>query len=394
MRRLSVVLSLAAAWCSPLLAVPFQAPDTQQPQFHFVVLGDAQFDDAAKFNRVIDQTRRLGPAFVIQVGDLIDGYNSNMREIRDEWARFSDQIAPLAPIPFLAVPGNHDIYGGNKKPDAKLESEFVERWGALYQAFEHENALFVTLNSDSTGAMNAIDAAQLTWLEKTLAASRAQHKFIFLHRPPFLMRNADRLHALFGEYGVSHVFYGHHHHYHYFERDGVRYSMVNAAADSISSQHQIGGFHHILQVSVRGADVYVAVIAADAITPVDYVAPSDNYDYFNLARELAPDKVVLERSGAGQYRMSMPLRNTSRRDIQAFAHCTSDDGRWRFDPQKLTPVHLAQGAAQDLVVAVSFGADRVPESEPTCHIRVPLQTAAGAWVDLHHTVVADRPEGG
>ncbi len=381
-----VLIALTQAVCAAEIIPP--QPDATE--FHFVVLGDAQFDDPPAFNRLVDQARRLRPAFVIQVGDLIEGYNSNLDVVSAEWARFRKQVAPLAPIRYLPVPGNHDTFGSNKKPDAALERLFEETWGPLHYAFEYQNALFVILNSDARGAMNSIRGKQLTWLRETLESSQAAHKFAFMHRPPFLMRNAEPLHELFRDSGVSHVFYGHHHHYHYFELDGVHYSMTNAAGDSVNDQPLVGGFDHLLQVAVRGEEVSVAVIAADAVKAQDSVAPADNYDYFSLSRGLLPDTVALRETGQGVYEMPVTLSNTARREVRVYLSCTSSDERWSFTPRQLQPLELAAGSDHTVAIVASYAPDRIPESAPVCHARVPLQTAAGQWLDLHLSVEGER----
>ncbi len=377
-------------WLPPGHAAPLDPPREEADEFHFVVLGDAQFDSPAIFNRIIDQTRRLRPAFVIQVGDLIDGYNSNLDVIRREWQRFARQIGPLGPIRYFPVPGNHDLYNGDKQPDPRLEALFVERWGPLHFAFRYKNALLVGLNSDAAGAPNRIAGDQRRWLEETLAASDAEHKFVFMHRPPLLMRNFDSLHKLFVKHNVGHVFYGHHHHYHHVLKDGIHYSMTNATGDSIHDLPQIGGFRHLLQVSVRGAEVDVAVIEADAVKPRDYVFPEDNYDLFELKRNLLPATVNLRAAGGdGSYSLQIPLRNTSRREVQLFVTCSSADERWAFKPQMIEPLTLAAGARGKLELEAGFAAGRRPESTPVCTFRLPFQTRHGAWFDINLQTAAE-----
>lgn len=387
-RQLNTAILLLSAWLCMGAAV--QAPSEEPDEFHFVVLGDAQFHNPAKFNRVIDQARRLRPAFVIQVGDLIEGYNSDLDTIKQEWQRFGAQIAPLAPVAFYAVPGNHDVYNGERQVDRRLEALFEQTWGPLYYAFKYKNALIVTLNSDSADGANQVTGKQLSWLQRTLADSDAEHKFVFMHRPPMLTQNAAQLHDLFKQHDVSHVFYGHHHHYHFFERDGVAYTMTNAAGNSVHDHEAVGGFHHLLQVSVRGAEVDVAVIKADAIKPQDAVEPLDNYDFFELNRRLAPREVALAALEARSYTLSVPLKNTSRRDIQVLASCSSADDRWQFEPRALTPVSLTSQSVGELTLTVSYAADRVPESQPVCMLRVPFQTAHGEWIEYEQTVTATR----
>ena len=101
-------------------------------EFHFVILGDSQFDDPPAFNRMIDDIRHLRPALVIQVGDLINGYLDDDAAIREEWARFRDQIRPLGEIPYFPVPGNHDLYGADREPTASMEALYRDQWGALH----------------------------------------------------------------------------------------------------------------------------------------------------------------------------------------------------------------------------------------------------------------------
>jgi predicted phosphodiesterase len=371
-------------------AAALQPPLEEPNEFHFVVLGDAQFHDPAKFNRVVDQTRRLGPAFVIQVGDLIEGYNSDLNVIEQEWQRFAKQIAPLAPIPFVAIAGNHDVYNGDKQVDPQLEALFEKKWGPLYFSFVYKNALIIGLNSDSSEGANEIGGQQWQWLRKTLKTSQQTHKFVFLHRPPMLTRNAQKLHDLFVAHGVSHVFYGHHHHYHFFERDGIQYTMTNAAANSVHDHAAVGGFHHLLQVSVRGQSVDVAVVEADAVYPQDAVHPEDNYDFFDLTRRLAPDNVTLTTDAPNTYALEIPLRNTSRRDIQVLVSCSSADLRWQFSPKAIKPIALPKGTQETLTLTASYAEERQPESMPQCKIQVPFQTGHGAWIELKHTVQTQR----
>ncbi len=372
-------------------AASLQPPQAVDDEFHFVVLGDAQFDTPANFNRIIDQAKRLGPAFVIQVGDLIDGYNSDLSVVQAEWNRFKNQIAPLAPIPFYAVPGNHDVYGSGKAPDKKLEDLFEQEWGPLNYSFEYKNSLFVVLNSDAREKPEGIGPKQLRWLAETLAASDAQHRFVFLHRPPMLMDNDRELHEVFKNGGVNQVFYGHHHHYHHYTLDGVGYTMTNAGGRMGHDDPRAGSFFHLLQVSVRGEDVRVAVVKADAVQAQNSVHPADNYDIFNLTRRLAPKSVRLVGKD-GSYQLKIPLANRTRRDVQVFTSCTSADNRWEIEPTRINVVELEEDTTSLITLEVSHQADRVPESMPICTLTVPLQTQFGEWLDFTHEVSSRYPK--
>lgn len=380
-----LVATSAAIWVATS-AIAVEAPREERDEFHFVVLGDSQFHDLAKFNRVIDQAKLLHPTFVIQVGDLIRGYIDDLDAIGLEWDRFKKQVAPLGNITYFPVPGNHDVYNGKRQVDKRLEDLYEDNWGPIFHSFKYKNVEFFLLNSDSSEGQNQIGPEQFAWLDKALRRSKAEHKMAFVHKPPLLMENADALHKLFVQHGVSHVFYGHFHHYHYQEKDGVHYSMTNAAANMGTTWREAGSFHHLLQVSVRGPEVTVAVIDADAVNRRDIVAPTDNADLFQLLLRLAPRDIELQQTAEGRYGLTIPVQNMSSRDVQLLVTCLSDDNRWQFSPHLIPPLALAAGANDALHIEASFAQDRQPESNPTCTLRVPYQTSQGQWIDYNHRV--------
>jgi predicted phosphodiesterase len=384
-RRLTTLLGagallLAAAGARGAAVVPSAA----EHEFDFVVLGDSQFHDPLAFNRIIDEVRLLRPAFVVQVGDMIEGYSDSLETVGAEWRRFQRQIDPLAPVSFIAVPGNHDLYGASRKATAELLELYESRWGPSYRSFAYGNARFFVLNSDAPGAEGRIDGAQRRWLEAELAAADEAHRFVFMHRPPVLLENADSLHALFRDHGVSHVFYGHLHHYHYELREGVRYVMTNAAANSSLAVDAVGGFHHYLKLSVRDAELDLAVLRAGAVQAPELIHPDDNYDLFRLQRGLAPRDVELSRQDDQRFLMEVPLTNPTERTVTVYATCSSEDNRWNFDPAAIDPLPLAPGSNRMLALSVSYEADRVPESLPGCSLRFPFQKRSGEW--LEHSV--------
>ena len=153
------VLTWLAAASLPVLAV--EVPDAKS-EFHFVVLGDSQFHDAAGFNRIVDEVTRLQPAFVVQVGDMIEGYLPDTPSLHAEWKRFRNQIAPLGSIPFVAVPGNHDVYDATKLPSPTATAIYREYWGDLFFTFTYENARFIVLNSDQVGEDRSCQSSPAT----------------------------------------------------------------------------------------------------------------------------------------------------------------------------------------------------------------------------------------
>lgn len=378
----------------PAVVIAGQAPRPPDPagtEFHFIVLGDSQFDDPSTFNRTIDQVRLLRPAFVIQVGYLINGYLDDVAAVRREWQRFRRQIEPLGPVPFYAVPGNHDLFNAQREVDPRLQRLFEEEWGALYYRFQYGNAAFIVLNSDSSQAPNGIDGEQLRWLVQTLERERTAHRFVFMHRPPRFMASGEALHELFVDHEVDYVVYGHHHHYHHEVRDGVRYVMTNNSGSTTVRHEELGGFNHLLQFSVRDDEVSMASIEVDAVRPAEFVEPRDNYEYFALSRQLSSEAVRTNPAGEHRYDIELPLANPTSRAVNVHVSCASADDRWWFEPRALPVVRLAPESSQTLELRAGYEASRFPESKPVCRIEVPYQASSGRWLRLEETVSLPIP---
>lgn len=388
LRALILLSASAAADLDPALP---EAPAAAETAFHFIVLGDSQFDDPDSYNRTIDQVRLLGPAFVIQVGDLIDGYVDDLTVVQQQWRRFRKQIAPLAPIPFYAVPGNHDVFNGERQVDPRLEQLFVKEWGSLHYRFRYGNAVFIILNSDSSQAPNGIDPGQRRWLSSVLEGEQATHQFVFLHRPPRLLSRADELHELFVRHGVDYVIYGHHHHYHHEVRDGVHYVMTNNSGDGVTTDPRLGGFDHLLQIAVRDQEISLASVEIDAVRPIGFVSPSDNYDYFELQRRLLSKTVSAQVVADGRYRFKLELRNPTERAIDAYLACSSQDNRWSFTPGTIPVLEIPPEGEQTVALEASYAPYRVPESAPYCQVKVPYQTSGGEWLMLEQSATIITP---
>jgi predicted phosphodiesterase len=366
-------------------------PQPARDEFQFVVLGDSQFHEPAVFNRMIDDVRHLNPGFVIQVGDMIEGY-APIDVVAAQWERFGSQIAPLGTIPFVPVPGNHDLYNPERRADTALEDLYQRRWGPTYRAFEYRNARFFVLNSDAPGEERSIGPDQWRWLADELAGTTAEHVFVFMHRPPATLANAEALHDLLRRHRVRYVFYGHHHHYHFFERDGIRYVMTNAAATSAVPLDAVGGYHHFLLVSVRDAEVRYAVVRADAIEPPDSSHPDDNQALFDLTRQLVAAQQPMTSLPDGGWSLQIPLKNPTPRPLAAYVSCRSDDDRWRFEPAAIPAAQLPSGGEQTLALTARYAVGGTPETRPTCAIQVPWQTRAGEWIPFERETRGVLPE--
>ncbi len=146
----------------------------------------------------VEALNRVQPAFVMSVGDLIQGYTEDAAQIESEWDEFDGFVEELD-APFFYVAGNHDMM------NQPMEDAWTARFGASYYHFVYKDTLFLVLNSelmdinpdgpDKTRgpghdawhdgeARRAAGDAQMTYAENVLAAhTDVRWTFVFLHKP-------------------------------------------------------------------------------------------------------------------------------------------------------------------------------------------------------------------
>jgi hypothetical protein len=79
-------------------------------EFQFVIIGDRTggANVLGTFKLAMDQINLLQPEFVINVGDLIEGYSDDKAELNAEWNEMDKMIEKLK-MPSFRTAGNHDI---------------------------------------------------------------------------------------------------------------------------------------------------------------------------------------------------------------------------------------------------------------------------------------------
>ena len=111
--------------------------------FKFVIIGDRTggANVMHTFKLAMAQINLLQPEFVINVGDLIEGYSDDKAELNAEWDE-SDKMVGELKMPFFHTPGNHDI------ANETAQAVWRERFGASYYQFVYKNVLFLVLDSE------------------------------------------------------------------------------------------------------------------------------------------------------------------------------------------------------------------------------------------------------
>lgn len=274
---------------SLLLISGFSNQALAQPadnEVRFVVWGDTQFANKPLFERFVHETDMLNPDFVLQVGDMIQGYTYDHEQVRKEWDIYKAQIEPLT-MPFYPVPGNHDVVTGPS------EEVYKEIWGEekLVYSFDHGPVHVLVLDTYWGEEDDTIAEWQRDWIEEDLAKYAALNGgegseeldskaiFAFMHAPLWRYKSDhpgrqawDEVHELFKRYPVKLVAGGHTHEYVWENRDGIDYVVLNSSGSMPNRSERGGSIHSMIHVSVRDeAEPRYAVIKAGSILPLDTV---------------------------------------------------------------------------------------------------------------------------
>jgi 3',5'-cyclic AMP phosphodiesterase CpdA len=140
----------------------------------------------ANWSAVVDYVAKLVPDLVIHLGDLsLDG----ARDADD--LRFARAQLDRLPVPWLAVPGNHDI-GDNPSSavpnDLVVDAERCERWADLVGADRWSVELpgwkLVAINAQLIASGLPQEAEQWEWLQDELARNAGRQSVALVtHKP-------------------------------------------------------------------------------------------------------------------------------------------------------------------------------------------------------------------
>ena len=111
--------------------------------FQFVIIGDRTGGANAQgtFALAMDQINLLQPEFVINVGDLIEGYPEDRADLNGMWDE-ADSLLNILEMPFFHTIGNHDV------STTETKEVWTERHGADYYHFVYQDVLFMVINSE------------------------------------------------------------------------------------------------------------------------------------------------------------------------------------------------------------------------------------------------------
>lgn len=238
-----LTLALAGALCL----------QTQPTGFRFVVLGDRTGNaDQAVYERVWRDVAAEHPAFVLNVGDTIQGGNDATAQA--EW----DALRPVWSLPQFFSPGNHDIWSSASRKIYEAATRHPPSYG-----FDYRGAHFTVL--DNSGSLN-LDEEQMKFLQTDLQRNRDKNpKFVSFHQPfwllPLKFQSGEfPFHRLAKKYGVAAVFSGHGHQFVRLERDGIVYLEAGSSGAKLKGQgFAQGWFFGHTTVDVSAGNIKIVV---------------------------------------------------------------------------------------------------------------------------------------
>jgi hypothetical protein len=273
-------------------------------EFQFAIIGDRTGGANVEhtFALAIGQLNLLQPEFVINVGDLIEGYSDDKAELNAEWDQLDGMLNQLK-MPFFRTPGNHDIANDTAK------GVWQQRHGATRYDFVYKNTLFLVLDSEDPprvappGIKEKLDEynrlqtedpakakamlaefmaddsvvaglgkpvdfsdAQIAWIRNTLAQHvGVRWTFLLLHDPVWEnpSESFKKIEQLLK--GRKHTFVaGHLHYYDYDNIGGIEHITMGPAGASFH-QEGPGNVDHIMWVTMTEDGPEIANIALKGI---------------------------------------------------------------------------------------------------------------------------------
>ena len=225
--------------------------------------------------KAVRQLNLLRPQFVMSVGDLIEGYTTDLAKLELEWKEFLGFIDQMQ-MKFFFVAGNHDL------TNPLMHEIWRTHFGREWYSFDYKGVHFLCLSSEDPSGH--IGQEQLAWIEQDLARHEdARWTLVFLHKPlwsyaerELAAGNSDptnwkQVEGMLGRRPHT-VFAGHVHYYAQYDRNGMKYYHLATTGGATRLQGvPYGQFDHVTWLTMESDGPHLANLLLDGILPPDAV---------------------------------------------------------------------------------------------------------------------------
>jgi 3',5'-cyclic-AMP phosphodiesterase len=256
MIRLTVALISIPMW-----GLLFAA--AQPDSFRFVIIGDRTGEtQPGAYEEAWKEAAGEHPAFVISVGDTIQGLDDQTADA--QWQQARKMLDTWKRFPLYLAPGNHDIWS------ARSEQLFEKYSGhPPHYSFDYGPAHFTILDNSRT---EDFAPSELEFLERDLQQHAGQPlKFIVSHRPSWLVKaiigDPDfAIARLAKKYDARYVIAGHVHEMLHAELDGIDYVSMASAGGHLraSMKYEDGWFfgYAVVDATSSNAEIHIHELGA------------------------------------------------------------------------------------------------------------------------------------
>jgi predicted phosphodiesterase len=274
-----LLLFFFLASCCGLRQPVFKAPVSADPlpwtepqfvnnpeNFQFAVVSDRTGKHReGVFLDAVRKINLLQPEFVICVGDLVEGYSNDKKEVARQFDAMDERLERFE-MRFFRVAGNHDI------SNELMADLYRERYGRPYYHFVYGGVLFLAVCTEDPNRAS-ISEEQIAYFRHVLEKNRdVRWTLVFMHQPLFLARKGDPPHPDWSRFSrlledrPHTLFAGHWHRYGRYEKNGYTYLHL-ATTGGVSHLRGIahGEFDHFLWVTMTSEGPRIANVLLEGI---------------------------------------------------------------------------------------------------------------------------------
>ncbi len=317
--------------------------------FHFAIITDRTGGARpGVFQEAIHKLNLLQPAFVISIGDLIEGYTNDKQEIERQWDEVDGFLDSLD-MPFFYLPGNHDY------SNLTMAKAWKARLGRDYYHFRYQDVLFLGINSEEGmggSGQGYLSNQQFRYFRRVLRENEGvRWTLVFMHQPLWNQGNSGRwddLEALLANRPHT-VFAGHYHRYTRYERHDQTYVVLATTGGASSLRGpKFGEFDHVMWVSMTSEGPVLANLLLEGIFDEHIRTEAQSRVYRNLMYDgpatLAP--LLVEAESFSQDSVALRLTNDSNFPLEIAFGVTASPSLWL--PVALPTLTLPPNSQQDL----------------------------------------------